>query len=234
MESIRRWQGRTEEGRGNHKTIQRERERVRERENIFLLIQYRDLELWRTALDHRLENLACSNEDISSWIPRKYEHSFAGQLSLRKGTHLTWNACTTRTFDSQRCVRHYNQHFRPFAGCVRMGPRDGSHFCLPPSSIRKMTGWVAILCELWRMLTGPTSLFLEAWPCCITKQKNASTQAKHHQHDEDEQTPLKQSHWHTAKRSHRCFSPWCPSAHRAVLEPVPLAQRLGLQRNAAA
>ena len=47
-------------------------------------------------------------------------------------------------------------------GAVRitsLNPKfNGSHFGLPPSSIHRMTGWVAISRVLWRMRTAPITL----------------------------------------------------------------------------
>ena len=41
---------------------------------------------------------------------------------------------------------------------------NGSHFVLPPSSIHRMTGWVAISRILWRMRTAPLG-----WYCNVLK-----------------------------------------------------------------
>ena len=74
---------------------------------------------------------------------------------------------TRLTFKQQRLQLRHTSNSSSMTvspmGAVRitsLNPKfNGSHFGLPPSSIHRMTGWVAIYRILWRMRTAPIGIF---------------------------------------------------------------------------
>ena len=106
-----------------------------------------------------MQKMWCVDSSVvaGSVVNRANFSSFLGRRSRWKRSETIMVVCSN--YDDFTLLRLCSTDIMGAVRITSLNPKfNGSHFGLPPSSIHRMTGWVAFSRILWRMRTAPIQI----------------------------------------------------------------------------